>query len=252
MSAEYTARANRLGWLLAASVFTTALAAQTWRNTLDSPIVSPTPDLVAMIPTHFGDWRTVSHGRESIIDPQVTARVEATYADTLERVYRHADGHHIMLSIAYGARQLADREQAHRPEYCYTAQGFSIDGVNDTTLATPGGVIPLRTLLTRRGPRLEPVTYWLTVGRHAALPGVTRQLQQLRYGLFGEVPDGLLVRVSSLDRDAARAHRIQAGFLVALLQALAPEDRERLTGLPRPTSRAATAEVNAVRHQGKL
>ena len=92
-------------------------------------------------------------------------------------------------------------------------------------------MLPVRTLVTRRGPRREPVTYWLTVGRHAALPGLTRQLQQIRYALLGEMPDGLLVRVSSLDTDSGRAHAVHAEFIGDLLQVLEPAHRERLTGL---------------------
>jgi EpsI family protein len=231
MTAERAKPGTRASWLLAASILATAVAAQAWRSELASPVASPGPELGAMIPTQFGDWRSVSRGRVPVIDPKLVARVEAVYADTLERVYRRPDGRQVMLSIAYGTRQLADRDQAHRPEYCYTAQGFTIDDAEDTRLETASGSLPVRRLVSRRGTRHEAVTYWLTVGRRAVLPGITRQLQQLRYGLSGEVPDGLLVRVSSLDRDSARAHHLQAAFIGALLQALAPADRERLAGL---------------------
>ncbi len=224
----YTARAWTLALLLAGA----ALAAAAWRADIESAAALPAPDLSAMIPERFAGWQVLNSTGGPGFEPRVSSRVAAVYSDTLERIYRHREGELIMLSIAYGARQLDDREQAHRPEYCYSAQGFAIGLSSDTAIDTSQGSLPVRRLLAQRGPRVEPITYWLTVGRHAALPGLTRQLRQLRYGLLGEVPDGVLVRVSSLDRDRERAWAVQARFIDELLQTLPAESRERLAGIP--------------------
>ena len=39
------------------------------------------------------------------------------------------------------------------------------------------------------------------------------RLAQLRYTLTGEIPDGILVRVSSIDRDESGAYERQADFI---------------------------------------
>jgi len=81
------------------------------------------------------------------------------------------------------------------------------------------------------GPREEPITYWFTVGDRAVLGSTQKRLVELRYGLTGRIPDGLLFRVSSLDGDAIRAYEIQGQFANQLLQSVSPADRIRLSGL---------------------
>jgi hypothetical protein len=60
----------------------------------------------------------------------------------------------------------------------------------------------------------------MTVGDQLALPGLSRKLAQIRYGLQGQIPDGMLVRISSLDRESERAFALQAAFVADLQQHL--------------------------------
>jgi hypothetical protein len=55
----------------------------------------------------------------------------------------------------------------------------------------------------------------------------------MRYGFHGEIPDGLLFRVSSINRDTAGAFQLQDSFVQALVARLGEPDKLRLTGLPR-------------------
>jgi hypothetical protein len=52
------------------------------------------------------------------------------------------------------------------------------------------------------------------------MPGVPRKLVQLRYGLLGEIPDGMLVRVSSLVNNSEDAFALQARFIADLSLAI--------------------------------
>lgn len=52
----------------------------------------------------------------------------------------------------------------------------------------------------------------------------------MSYGLSGKIPDGMLVRVSSIDIDEDNAYKIQTQFADQMLSALAPEHRQRLNG----------------------
>ena len=58
-----------------------------------------------------------------------------------------------------------------------------------------------------------------------------RRLVELRLALTGEVPDGLLFRVSSIDAQPARAFGMHDKFVNDLLRAVAPAERVRLAGL---------------------
>ena len=182
-------------------------------------------DLDAMVPVRFGEWRMAAADQIDPIQPELKAKVEAVYVRTLGRTYVNPRGDRIMLSIAYGSNQLSDHAQSHRPEYCYKAQGFEVFAVRNDALTTPGGMLPLRRLFASHPGRNEPISYWMTIGNRAILPGLGRKLAQLRHAMAGEVPDGLLVRVSSIDRDTEKAYEIHDRFIRDLLLVIAEPGR---------------------------
>lgn len=138
----------------------------------------------------------------------------------------------MMLSLAYGTDQRERSSlRAHKPEVCYPAQGFVVKKDESGLLTTQFGSIPVRRLFATLGPRQEPLTYWFTVGDTAVRGGMQKRLVDLRYGLTGRLPDGLLFRVSSIDREMSRAYQLQDLFVNQLLQAVAPAERKRLSGL---------------------
>lgn len=190
----------------------------------------PPLTLETAIPKSFGDW----HIDTTIIpidpSPDVKSRLEEIYSQTLARTYANAQGQRIMLSIAYGADQSGDGSQVHRPEFCYTAQGFQITMNRIGDLVTQYGALPVRRLLAVQGSRSEPITYWVTVGDQATLPGISRKLTQIAYGLTGKVPDGMLVRVSSLETDAEQAYQLQQRFIQDMLGAMDGDNRLRIAG----------------------
>jgi len=81
-----------------------------------------------------------------------------------------------------------------------------------------------------RGARSEPVTYWLTMGDRVVLGRLERLRVQLAAGLHGRMPDGMLVRVSSLSDDAGAAFRAQQAFMASAVAAMKPADAARLVG----------------------
>lgn len=188
------------------------------------------PDLGAMIPQRFGDWTLEPTQLLQIVDPTKQAEIDKLYAQVLTRAYVDPRGARIMLSIAYG-RDQRDNLAVHRPEVCYPAQGAQLLGTGDAMLDFPWGRVPARRLVTQFGARHEPVTYWIMVGHRALVDPLPIKLEQMRYGLRGRIPDGLLMRVSSIDPNDQRAFADQARFLTDLLGALPPADRQRLSGL---------------------
>jgi len=188
-------------------------------------------DLTAWIPSAFGAWRLDDSVNLAPLSFIAAAEAETVYVQTLERVYVDERSQRIMLSLAYGDRQEGDL-QAHRPEFCFKAQGFQLAGLHDLKLDTGLGEIPLRRMEARRPGRTEPVSYWLTIGEQPTLPGFGRKLAQLRHGLTGKAPDGILIRVSSLDEVPGRAYAVHDEFIRDLLAGLAAEHRRRLAGAP--------------------
>jgi EpsI family protein len=81
------------------------------------------------------------------------------------------------------------------------------------------------------GPRNEPVTYWLTMADNVVRNDFDKRMVQLRLLLTGQIPDGLLFRVSSIDRDAVHAFKVQQQFAADMMGAVPPDVRRRLSGL---------------------
>jgi Spy/CpxP family protein refolding chaperone len=52
----------------------------------------------------------------------------------------------------------------------------------------------------------------------------------MRYGLDGKIPDGMLIRVSSIDSATDKAYEMQTQFVNEMLAALTPEFRQKLNG----------------------
>jgi EpsI family protein len=149
-------------------------------------------------------------------NPELQAKLDQLYTQLLARTYINAAGQRVMLSIAYGADQASDATAVHRPEFCYSSQGFTVRTLGDVRLDLQGHLIDVRHLLGRLGPRVEPITYWLTLNDRATLPGVGRKLAQLKIGLAGVVPDGMLIRASSIDSDVDRGFETHRTFLSKL------------------------------------
>jgi EpsI family protein len=219
-------------WMIGATLIGAAVAGAAMRPTRLLAEQRPRLDLDAAIPTQFGDWRASNDAVPVQAAPEALAGVDRIYSQVLARTYVDNGSRRVMLSMAYGGDQRNDRMQAHRPEYCYAAQGFDVRRIRDEGLVTDGGSIPVRRLLAQRSSRREPITYWITVGDRAARPGLERKVAQLRFGLRGTVPDGMLVRVSSLDADQRSGYALHDRFVRDMLGSLAPPVRTRLLGSP--------------------
>ena len=186
--------------------------------------------LDTMIPERFGTWR-VDHSIAPLTPDETQKELIATlYDQTLARTYVNDAGQRVMLSIAYGGDQ-SKQLQLHLPEVCYVAQGFDLVDDRKAELATQYGSVPVKRLVARQNLRNEPITYWVTIGDKAVMSGIGQKYQRFLYGLSGKIPDGMLVRVSTIEPDQAGAWRVQDRFVNAMLGAMSARDRARLLGV---------------------
>lgn len=187
--------------------------------------------LEQVVPKQFGDWQMDERALGGVVNPQQEELLKQIYSQILSRTYVNSQGERVMLSIAYGNDQ-RDGMQMHYPEVCYPAQGFQLKSNRASTLAFAGAAIPTRQLETVLGnQRYEPVTYWTVVGEQAVRGGSDKKLVEMRYGFKGMIPDGLLFRVSTIDRDSARAFLTHQAFATQLLAQVEPTSRKRLAGV---------------------
>ncbi|MEP7102118.1 MAG: exosortase-associated protein EpsI, B-type [Burkholderiales bacterium] len=186
--------------------------------------------LETAVPKAFGEWRELPDVGAQVVNPQTKELLDKLYSQLLTRTYINKDGYRIMLSMAYGDDQRGGL-QAHRPEVCYPAQGFKLGKVEDGPLATSFGNIDVRRVYTSYGARNEPVTYWLTVGDQIIKSKLDKRIAEIRLGLTGQIPDGLLFRVSSIDDDNARGFAMQQKFAADMMAAVPAGTRKQLSGL---------------------
>lgn len=220
----------RLSALVALVLFVASfVGAAAWKPSRHLANELPKLDLETAVPRTIGKWVIDEHVPVQLISPDRAAVLKAIYSQTLSRTYVNSRGERIMLSVAYGGDQ-SDATRAHRPEVCYPAQGFRIVWDSKSQVRAADRTFGVRQLLAQQGSRVEPITYWVVTGDEVATSGVEQKLAQLRYGIRGVVPDGTLVRVSTIEPDLDRGLAINARFIADLAQALPEGARVRLLG----------------------
>lgn len=208
----------------------TVAAAEVWRPRIRLVEGRAAMKLETAFPKQFAGWVVDDRQPVQLVSPDTQAMLDKIYSQVLARTYVNSSGERIMLSVAYGGDQ-SDATRTHRPEVCYPAQGFQVRSSSQGTVALMDGTqLPVRRLVTSLGNRVEPITYWVVVGDQVALSGTEQKLAQLRYGMQGVIPDGMLVRVSSIDGDTARAQAIQARFVSEMAAAIVYTERSRVVG----------------------
>ncbi|MEW6514360.1 MAG: exosortase-associated protein EpsI, B-type [Pseudomonadota bacterium] len=220
----------RTGIVIAVLMFTATALAYALKPTTRLADLQPREKLETLIPLQFGDWQGMPTANIVIADPQMRENLDRIYTDILNRVYVDSRGRQVMLSIAYGEDQ-RDSMSMHYPEVCYPAQGFQTRSISKGQIVTPFGSIRVKRLEMVLNQRLEPITYWTMIGERQSLGGIDKKLNELHYSFGGTIPDGLLIRVSSVGREPESAYRDHEEFAEALLSVLTPNARKRMAGI---------------------
>lgn len=176
----------------------------------------PRVTLETDIPIKFDGWALDPNRIPVLPNLSEQEAIDAIYSQVLARTYMHDDGNSVMLSIAYGPNQATDATAAHRPEFCYTAQGFDVTTHPSRAIAIGQTNIKVNVLTARKGNRLEQINYWMTLNRTAVLPGLSRKLEQIRAGLSGLIIDGSIIRISTLNTSSLPSKTIHDRFIAAL------------------------------------
>jgi exosortase B len=161
------------------------------------------PGLAQAIPNQFGNWHAVDGPAQ--VNPAVSEPGQRSqdqpYDEVVMRTYQNTDGMQVMLTVAY-AHSLQQDVKIHRPEVCYSSQGFQVTKVMPITLPSEVSKtlkpFDARTMTAIRGPRREALVYWVRTGGIHAESALESRIHILSEGIKGHVLDGVLVRVSTL------------------------------------------------------
>ena len=186
--------------------------------------------LEEIIPQSFGNWSYLPTNQNNFVSPEVKQTLDKIYSQTLSRTYIDEHENVVMLSIAYGGNQSNDTMQVHRPEYCYRAQGFIVTDASEETFNIGKKSLAIRNLIADQGQRHEQISYWITIGDKSTLPGLQRKLIQIAYGLSGQVPDGMLIRVSTISNDSEKGYALNKQFIRELINGMSHENLTKIIG----------------------
>jgi len=197
--------------------------------------------LKAVLPSAVGAWTAhQSNLVQMSLSPgdDRSEAVAATYDDTAMATYVDESGPPIMVALAYGRVQRQE-SKIHRPELCYSSQGYEISrqATQDLPIAnTPDGQVTVNRMEATHSGRREIVSYWIRIGDLFSAGAVTTRVHLLKVGLLGEIPDGILFRVSQVVRsdlggaDLNEAYTRQERFMTTLSHTLQGGAQKMLIG----------------------
>jgi EpsI family protein len=224
-----TAPTRRQVLLLAAALAATAGVAALARHGRPAAPLAARVDLARLFPESFADWQVDPASRAFVRPNEAPGKVYGLYDQVLERTFVNAQGQRIMLSVAYGGDQ-STRLQLHRPEVCYRASGYEVENAGTVPIRLAGREVPVTRLHANKPGRSEPITYWTTLGGEVAGSGSAFQWRRITHALQGDTLEGVLVRISSIDHEPARAYALQSRFAQALAQALPADSTQQVVG----------------------
>lgn len=185
-------------------------------------------DLERIIPLNVDNWSYETASGLVLPPPDQLARL--LYDQQVTRSYTSPDQLPVMLLLAYGSSQ-GGMLQIHRPEICYPASGFQLTETDITSIPLDRDrAVASRTFTAKSDTRVEQVLYWTRIGELVPVSWTSQRLAVVRANLHGQIPDGLLVRLSTVSNDAEQAQATLKKFARAMIEAMPLAHRRMLIG----------------------
>lgn len=179
----------------------------------------------SLVPKRFGMWQATESG-DVLLPPPDTLR-DRLYDNLVTRSYTASGQNPVMLLLAYNNAQDGVL-QVHRPEVCYPVGGFKLSETREIPFRDGSRIIPAN-FFTAVGPdRVEQVAYYTRLGQAYPRTWAEQRLAVMRANLAGDIPDGMLMRVSLLGRNPASAQAELEQFASSFMAAAPPKLRKLL------------------------
>ncbi|WP_215350509.1 exosortase C-terminal domain/associated protein EpsI [Sphingopyxis soli] len=178
-----------------------------------------------LIPSQVGPWK--SRLSSELILPPEDELSKKLYENLQTRIYQYPSvDYSIMFLVAYSSIQKGDI-QVHRPEVCYPVSGYPIlkNEIRDHRIGNVD--VPCRFLVADRKPEKEMILYWMRVGSEFPVRWIDQRIDMAMESLSGELPDGVLVRLSLIHHDENFAEKALVDF-ANIMSAHIPNDLHRI------------------------
>lgn len=218
---------SRRNMLIGGAMLAVAGASYARKPKAPPPLLGKTK-LDSLIPDKIGQW---TYQTESgLVLPPRDQLSERIYDDLVTRVYAAPDGTGVMFLAAYSGQQ-DGMLQVHRPEVCYPASGYRLSETREMPIALNDGLrLPSRFIVAEGISRTEQLIYWTRIGPSFPTSWLGQRGAVIEENLKGIIPDGVLVRVSTIVPDDNQAVSILQGFAKELIRAVPPKARQALIG----------------------
>ena len=193
------------------------------------------PDLERLVSQHPPDWKMVGHQR--IDDFSWGKSVFSQHDIVATRTYQHTDGRTVSVVMAWSGDGL-NFQKIHEQQVCYKASGFEVSPLHIVSILTGTGSIDAMAFTAIQDARKDDVAYWMVIDgmRERDIDKrnpIVRQFLQLLYlpSFFrGELPDILMVRVSSVRLTNGQPTTDHIDYIKEWLKTISSADRQRITG----------------------
>lgn len=185
-------------------LFCSAAGVAAWRQPSVKLDYLGAEKLEELVPKTIGRWSFVA--ASGLVIPPEDQMEQVIYSQLLTRVYSDGVNPPIMLLLAQSAGQTGFL-QIHRPDFCYTASGYSISDVTPHAISVGPKLVPTSSMDANAGGPTEHVIYWTRIGDLMPTSWKAQKWAVAEQNLRGIIPDAILVRISTVsdDGDAARA-----------------------------------------------
>jgi EpsI family protein len=221
---KYGLLLTRRNVLLGATFTGTSVLAQTLVPQRHVNLLGHTK-LDALIPREIGSWSFESVSG-LVVPPQDDLK-DQLYSDVLTRVYTARDMPTIMLLIAQSPVQNGIL-QLHRPEVCYPFSGYKLSPIAGHDIGIDANTnVQARFLTATASDRVEQILYWTRIGHSNPGSWMDERMAVAKANLRGVIPDGILVRISSISPDRTIVRELDL-FAQAMFKSLSAADRRTL------------------------
>jgi len=176
-----------------------------------------------IVPKTIGPWKFLA--ASGLVVPPEDQMARAIYSQLLTRVYSDGQNAPVMLLLAQSGSETGIL-QIHRPETCYTASGYHISAVTSHPVTIGSKVVPANAMDATANGATEHILYWTRVGNKMPANWGQQKMAVAEQNLRGILPDAILVRISTVSDDPARAWASLDAFTRAFIQSLPANRRD--------------------------
>lgn len=198
-------------------------------------VKTPQPDLERIISEHPDGWKPLS-GQS--VDSEWSKSLQASYDLVTTRLYQHVNGNSVSVLMTWSQDGIS--RPGHLQQVCYQVSGSEISTPKYVTIATKAGKQDGIAFTARHGNQIEDVMYWRITGGKTDLSRDNvmfllfsyrlDKLARLTRSLLGNMPDNLMVRVSSLRHTPDQPATAHLDYIREYLETLPANDRKLIMG----------------------